>query len=83
MVMRIGMALPVTINLPFKLIDGASVRLFGNGSGDIPLKLTAKERVAYMLLWPHARPLHFSQPQPSTALHCQCRPMWRAFWPPR
>jgi len=64
LVMRLGMALPVTINLPFSQIDGASLRLFANGSGDIPLKLTAKERVAYLLLWPHARPFHFTRPQP-------------------
>lgn len=64
LVMRVGMALPVTINLPFNQIDGASLRLFANGSGDIPLKLTAKERVAYLLLWPHVRPFHFSHPQP-------------------
>ena len=64
LVMRVGMALPVTINLPFSQIDGASLRLFANGSGDIPLKLTAKERVAYLLLWPHARPFRFSRPQP-------------------
>ncbi|MCA3572713.1 MAG: PH domain-containing protein [Aestuariivirga sp.] len=64
LVMRIGMALPVTINLPFSKIDGASLRLFANGSGDIPLKVNAKERVAYLLLWPHARPFHFAQPQP-------------------
>ena len=65
LVMRVGMALPVTINLPFSQIDGASLRLFANGSGDIPLKITAKERVAYLLLWPHARPFHFAHPQPS------------------
>lgn len=68
LVMRVGMALPVTINLPFKQIDGASVRLFENGSGDIPLKLNAKDRVAYLLLWPHARPFWFRHPQP--ALRC-------------
>ena len=65
LVMRIGMALPVTINLPFRQIDGAALRLFPNGSGDISLKLTAKERVAYLLLWPHARPFNFSHPQPT------------------
>jgi hypothetical protein len=64
LVMRVGMALPVTINLPFSQIDGASLRLFANGSGDIPLKVNAKERVAYLLLWPHARPFHFAHPQP-------------------
>lgn len=64
LVMRIGMALPVSINLPFAQIDGAAVRLFANGSGDIPLKVTPKERIAYLLLWPHARPFHFAHPQP-------------------
>lgn len=64
LVMRVGMALPVTINLPFSQIDGASVRLYANGSGDIPLKVTAKERVAYLLLWPHARPFRFTHPEP-------------------
>lgn len=63
-VMRIGMAISVSINLPFSQIDGAAVRLFGNGSGDIPLEVTAKERVAYLMLWPHARPFHFAHPQP-------------------
>lgn len=63
-VMRIGMALSVTINLPFKQIDGASLRLFRNASGDIALKLNNKERVAYLLLWPHARRFHMAHPQP-------------------
>lgn len=70
-VMRIGMALPVSINLPFNQIDGASLRLFSNGSGDIPLKVTSKDRVAYMMLWPHARPFKFAHPQP--ALRCIAR----------
>lgn len=64
-VMRIGMALPVSINLPFNQIDGASLRLFGNGSGDIPLKVTRKDRVAYLMLWPHARPFKYAHPQPT------------------
>jgi Bacterial PH domain len=63
-VMRIGMALPVTINLPFGQIDGASLRVFSNGSGDIPLRVASKERVAYLMLWPHARPFKFAHPQP-------------------
>ena len=62
--MRIGMALPVTLNLPFGQIDGASLRLFGNGAGDIPLKVTKTERIAYLLLWPHARPFNFAHPEP-------------------
>lgn len=64
-VMRIGMAISVSLNLPFAQIDGAALRLFANGSGDIPLRITDKERVAFFMLWPHARPLHFRHPQPS------------------
>lgn len=64
LVMRVGMAISVSINLPFSQVDGAAVRLFANGSGDIPLKVTSKERVAYLMLWPHARPFHFAHPQP-------------------
>ena len=63
-VMRIGMALPVSINLPFNQIDGASLRVFSNGSGDIPLRVAKKERVAYLMLWPHARPFKYAHPQP-------------------
>ncbi|MCA3559664.1 MAG: PH domain-containing protein [Aestuariivirga sp.] len=70
-VMRIGMALPVTLNLPFAQIDGAALRVFANGSGDIPLKVSKTERVAYLLLWPHARPFNFTHPQPT--LRCLAR----------
>jgi hypothetical protein len=63
-VMRIGIALPVTFNLPFRLIDGAALRLYGNGSGDIPLTLASGEHIAYLLLWPHARPFRYRNPQP-------------------
>ena len=68
LVMRIGMALPVTINLPFKLIDSASVKLYANGSGDIPVKVAKGNRLAYLVLWPHARRWEMSRPQP--ALRC-------------
>ena len=63
-VMRIGMALPVTFNLPFRSIDGAALRSYGNGSGDIPLQLSAGEHIAYLVLWPHARPFRFRNPEP-------------------
>ena len=65
LVMRVGIALPVTINLPFRLIDAASVKIFKSGAGDIPLKLHEGDHLAYTLLWPHARPWHFSNPQPA------------------
>lgn len=63
-VMRIGIALPLTLNLPFAQINGASVRLYPTGAGDIPLALNGKDRLAYLILWPHARPFRFKTPEP-------------------
>lgn len=63
-VMRIGIALPVTFNLPYAQIDGAALRPYEDGTGDIPLQLAEGTRLAYFVLWPHARPWHFSQPEP-------------------
>jgi len=65
LVMRIGIALPVTFNLPFKLIESASVRLFADGAGDIPVKLREGNRLAYLVIWPHAKPWEFVRPQPA------------------
>lgn len=63
-VMRIGLALSVSINLPFARIESASLRTYADDSGDIPLILEKDYRVSYILLFPHARPWHFSRPQP-------------------
>ena len=35
------------------------------GHGDIALTLTGEDRIAYLNLWPHARPWLLKQPQPS------------------
>jgi hypothetical protein len=63
-VMRIGIVLTVTYNLPFKHIAGAGLRLHRDGRGDIPLQLTAGDRIAWLHLWPHARPWKVGQPEP-------------------
>ncbi len=63
-VMRIGIALQINLNLPFTQIQSAQLKPFRDGTGDIPLDLSGDERVAYLLLWPHARPWRVRQPQP-------------------
>ena len=63
-VMRLGIALPMTLNLPFALVDSAACRLYADGSADLPLRLHAGNRVAYLHLWPHARPWHVNRPEP-------------------
>jgi hypothetical protein len=67
-VMKIGIALPVFFNLPFSSIRSASVRVYGDGTGEIPLSLASKEHIAYLHLWPHAKPFKINQPEP--ALRC-------------
>ena len=64
-VMKIGIALPVFFNLPFSQIESASLRVYGDGSGDIPVALGAGQRIAYLHLWPHARPFRITQPEPA------------------
>lgn len=61
---RFGVALQMTINLPFTQIKAADMRVGKNGFGDIPLTLKDARRVSYPVLWPHVRPWCFSQPQP-------------------
>ena len=61
---RFGIALQMTINLPFTQISAADVRVDKNGFGDIPLVLKDTERVNYFVLWPHVRPWNVSKPQP-------------------
>jgi hypothetical protein len=63
-VMRFGAAIPIAVNLPFAQITNAALREHGDGTGDIPLTLASKVRSNYLILWPHARPWHFSPPQP-------------------
>lgn len=55
-VLRIGVALSMDINLPLCSIDAAALRLRANGSGDIPLRLNGPTRMGMTLLWPHVRP---------------------------
>lgn len=63
-VMRVGIALPMTLNLPFALVEAAESRVYSDGSADLPLRLRTGNRVAYLHLWPHARPWQVNRPQP-------------------
>ena len=63
-VMRFGVAIPVAFNLPFRQIKAAGLRRYSDGTGDIPLTLMGSERIAYVVLWPHARPWHFAPAEP-------------------
>jgi hypothetical protein len=63
-VMRIGIVLNMTFNLPLKKIQGAGVHIGANGIGDIPLKLDSSSKIAMFHLWPHAKPGAWANPEP-------------------
>ena len=84
-VMRIGIVLTLTFNLPFKRIAAASLKPHAQGMGDIALALNPEDRIGWAHLWPHQRAWHISQPQPT--LRCvpngqqvgeQLLNLWRA-----
>lgn len=64
LVMRIGIALPMAINIPFRIVDSAGARLYPSGHGDLPVTLRKGEIISYLMLWPHARPWRVSRPEP-------------------
>lgn len=63
-VMRVGIVLTVTFNLPLKSLSAAALRRHGSGFGDITLALAGRDRIAWMQLWPSVRPWRFNRPEP-------------------
>jgi Bacterial PH domain len=63
-VMRFGVALPMTLNVPFAVIGNAALKTYSDGTGEIPLTLTGGDRVSYVALWPHVRPWRTAKPEP-------------------
>lgn len=63
--MRIGIALPIYVNLPFRGIETAALGAGGAARGDISLRLAGDVRLAWLHLWPHVRPWHLARPQPT------------------
>jgi hypothetical protein len=65
LVLRCGIALPMTVNIPFRMIVAAGLKLAGGGFGDIAVTLPDGQRIAYLNLWPHVRAWRFSKPEPA------------------
>ena len=63
-VMRIGIALTLTFNLPLRLVSSAGLRQGKNGCGDIVIAMGGEDHIAWLHLWPHARPWVLARPQP-------------------
>jgi len=63
-VMRIGVALPMTINIPFSAVQSAQVKQHADGTEDIVLSLLPEHRISIVALWPHLRPWRMGRPEP-------------------
>ena len=85
LVVRLGIVLTVTFNLPLSRLGAADLRLHRRGFGDISVSLSGDDRIAWVHLWPSSRPWHLTRPQPTvrcvadaSALASQLSAAWTA-----
>lgn len=86
-VMRFGVAIPISINLPFADIASAQLRQVSRASGDILLvaRSAPANRLSYLICWPHVRPWHISVSSPASSSRpagpgCSPEPAARSRW---
>jgi Bacterial PH domain len=63
--LRQGIAVPLTLNIPLQYIEAAGLRLFRDGTGDIAMTIAHAQRIAFLINWPHLKPGRFTRPEPS------------------
>lgn len=63
--LRHGIAVPLTLNVPFSLLVAADLRRRRDGTGDISLQVDGRQRIAYLVNWPHLRAGYVTRPRPS------------------
>ncbi len=64
LILRFGIALPMTANIPYGLIQSAALKRFADGSGDIPVTVKPGQGVSWLIFWPHVRPWSIGNAQP-------------------
>ena len=67
-VMRIGIVLTLTFNIPFRQILASDFKKYSDGTGDISFRLDPSTKIAFIHLWPHCRFKSFAHPEP--AIRC-------------
>ena len=63
-VLRFGVALPMSINLPLRLVETADLVRHRDGTADIALTLQHGQRIGYLLTWPHVQPWRLFRVRP-------------------
>lgn len=61
---QFGAVLPMTLTIPFAQVGSAGVKVWSDGTGDLPLSVINEKRLAFLLLWPHVRPWRLTQVEP-------------------
>jgi hypothetical protein len=63
-VMRIGIVLTLSFNVPLRMLASAGLRQQNTSVGDITMQLAGNDHMAWLHLWPHVRPWQLRKPQP-------------------
>ncbi len=63
-VLRYGIAFTKAVNVPLRIVKSVGLRMHANGTGELALQLNGPDKIAYLILWPHARPWRFTLPEP-------------------
>ncbi len=64
LVLRFGIALPMSANIPFGVVAAAGLRVHRDGTGEIPLLLENGARISFPIFWPHVRPWRLTRAEP-------------------
>jgi hypothetical protein len=63
-VLRIGIVLTLTFNIPLRTLRSAALRRGEGRTGDIVMQLAGPDHIAFLHLWPHVRPWRLARPEP-------------------
>lgn len=63
-VMRVGIALPMIINIPFSVIESVARLEHADGTEDVVLRIMKPARISWIAVWPHVRGTSILHPQP-------------------
>jgi hypothetical protein len=64
-ILRIGAALTMTLQFPYRWIWAADLTTRPDGTGSIALRTLGDTRFSYFMIWPHLRPWRFARTQPA------------------
>jgi len=64
-VVRSGIVLAGTLNVPLRAITGAAIKSYTDGTGDLAITLASDVRIAYLHLWPYVRAWRITRPEPA------------------